>query len=1358
MRSNSLLKIATVIMIVAYITALNYGGCGGGGGGGGSSGNSGAPTAYTQVTLLTPANNATNVSITQQLSWALSNNPGGTSYDVYLGTNNPPTDGDRKVSATASTNYNPGTLSYGTTYYWRIDLRSTQGTLIFGGDGALLAQGAVWRFTTEASLTETVSTPPQPSGATSGNTGTSYSYYTGGASSNLSGHSLEYRFDWGDGTGYSNWSPSTTVSKSWSSAGTYVVRARARCATHTSVVSGWSSGLSVTISSGSGLTLVKTATTNINGEAYFTDNSTGESVIIKPQDSDTLSPLVGIKVTFYDDDGFEVFMLNDPSENYLPSMGVYTHNSEHIIKMGAANKGTYYVARLDDEQIGLALWSWEDKYHMEYADGIYVKTINYNEVQEIMGRTQAIIKIELKGIEYLTGAKLPFDPIDIINEIAPEDSNPPQRWDMYNIQGTDTPLYIHLIPSNVPEVSITSLTVNGADISVSWQGTDITTYPDYPQFLPGGGDITVALGPTGNPDLTYSYRIVATPSETVYLDWTPYVLGQTSATVSSIPNGDYCFETKVKDEVENISEIASQSFSVGGAQESGNWAQMVAGNSHTIAIKTNGTLWAWGKNNYGQLGDGSTTNINTPTQIGTDTNWSVIAAGFCYTIALKTDGTLWAWGWNGYGQLGDGTTTNVTTGPKQIGTGTSWSAIAAADRHTIALKADGTLWAWGYNASGQLGDGTTTQKTTPTQIGTDTNWSVIAAGGFHTIALKADGTLWAWGDNYYGQLGDGTTTNVTTGPKQIGTGTSWSAIADGSSHNIAIKTNGTLWAWGYNASGQLGDGTTTQKTTPTQIGTDTNWSVIAAGGFHTIAIKTNGILWAWGDNASGQLGDGTTTQKTTPTQIGTDTNWSILTGGNGHSIAIKTDGTLWAWGLNDYGQLGLGDTTNRNIPTQVGTVASETISTPNSPTGTTSGNTSTSYNYSTGGSTSNLGHTVEYQFDWKGDGTVLSAWGSATQSKSWSSAGTYSVRARARCTTHISIVSGWSSGLSVNITASSDTISTPNSPTGTTSGTTGTGYNYSTGGSSSSLGHSLEYRFDLGDGSYSGWTSSTTIAVSWSLAGTYIVKAQSRCATHTSIVSNWSSGLSVSISGNTETISSPYVPTGSTNGTANTSYNYSTGGGSSNLGHSLEYRFNWGDGTYSSWSSSTTASHSWSSANTFNVQAQARCSIHTSVWSYPSGSISVTIESTAPTERIVDGNFETTSSWTGASYTTYYPRNGQWCLWLVNDNVYQTVAIPSGATSANLSFWLNVVSEETTTTTKYDYLYVEVLNSSGVLLQTLATYSNLDKGTIGVYNQKTGFNLTSYKGQTIRIRFRSTNDGTFYTDFRIDDVSLISDG
>jgi alpha-tubulin suppressor-like RCC1 family protein len=344
------------------------------------------------------------------------------------------------------------------------------------------------------------------------------------------------------------------------------------------------------------------------------------------------------------------------------------------------------------------------------------------------------------------------------------------------------------------------------------------------------------------------------------------------------------------------------------------WLSAAGGIHFSVGITSEGTLWSWGYNQFGQLGDGTTEDKALPVQIGTANDWVTVSGGYLHGLAIKADATLWAWGDNGWGQLGDGSTLRKLA-PVQIGSDSDWAAVAgSALYHTLALKADGTLWGWGRNDLGQLGLGTTsTREVTPVLIGSDTDWVAIAAGGHHSLALKADGTLWAWGLNDYGQVGDGTVTTRTS-PVQIGTDTSWRLISAGYIHSVARKANGTLWVWGGNHQGELGLGDFTARPTPTQVGTDNDWTAIVGKNDTSHAIKSSGVLWGFGDSTFGQLGDGGNSRKLSPVQIGLDDDWVSVARAFYHALAIKSDGTLWAWGQNNHGQLGDGTTVDKNSP------------------------------------------------------------------------------------------------------------------------------------------------------------------------------------------------------------------------------------------------------------------------------------------------------------------------------------------------------------------------------------------------------------------------------------------------------------
>lgn len=328
---------------------------------------------------------------------------------------------------------------------------------------------------------------------------------------------------------------------------------------------------------------------------------------------------------------------------------------------------------------------------------------------------------------------------------------------------------------------------------------------------------------------------------------------------------------------------------------------------HSLALKSDGTVLAWGDNYYGALGNGSTQDDITPNQVVGLQNVLSIAAGYMNSFALRQDGTLWAWG-NRYGLL-----------PKQIDSLTDVKAVAANGNYTsaryqvIVLKNDGTVWAWGSNWIQEVSGDTITQELTPVQVPSLTNVVAIAAGSTHALALKSDGTVWAWGDNSYGKLGDGTNTWQNT-PVQVTGLTGIVSIAAGYQHSMALRNDGTVWSWGENNAGQLGDGTTTNRAVPVQIKDLTNISNISCGVDHSLALKSDGSVFAWGDNTSGELGNGSQTQSLVPILVTGLSEVKQVNAGERSSFALKQDGTVWSWGDNSFLRLGIGIGSNQSVP------------------------------------------------------------------------------------------------------------------------------------------------------------------------------------------------------------------------------------------------------------------------------------------------------------------------------------------------------------------------------------------------------------------------------------------------------------
>ena len=322
---------------------------------------------------------------------------------------------------------------------------------------------------------------------------------------------------------------------------------------------------------------------------------------------------------------------------------------------------------------------------------------------------------------------------------------------------------------------------------------------------------------------------------------------------------------------------------------------------HSLFLKADGTAYVWGNNSNGQFGDGSTANSDHTTAAAVQGGYKVVAAGYLYTLAVANNGNLYTWGYNYYGQAGDGSKQNSHLSPTKIGSDTTWQKVATSYQTSYGLKTDGTLWAWGLNSSGQVGDGTSTDKLVPTQILSQVK--SLFVGNQSVFVIKNDGTLYGWGLNTGGQLGDNSKQNRYL-PIKITNDTDWLTVATGNNHTLALKKDGSLWAWGQNNYGKLGDGGTAEKLVPTHIGSGTDWRDVGCGDSHSLAVKADGTLWAWGANDVGQLGDGSTTDAGAPKQIGTATDWQAVAGMGKFSRAIKSNGVLYTWGATTFGQLG----------------------------------------------------------------------------------------------------------------------------------------------------------------------------------------------------------------------------------------------------------------------------------------------------------------------------------------------------------------------------------------------------------------------------------------------------------------------
>ncbi|MCT9011390.1 RCC1 domain-containing protein [Streptomyces rhizosphaerihabitans] len=363
---------------------------------------------------------------------------------------------------------------------------------------------------------------------------------------------------------------------------------------------------------------------------------------------------------------------------------------------------------------------------------------------------------------------------------------------------------------------------------------------------------------------------------------------------------------------------------------------MTLGNCRKRELLGLGDAWAWGDNTVGQLGDGTKTERDRPVPVAAPPEqpafgtMSAVCAGAGHSLALKPDGTVWAWGYNGKGQLGDGTTTDRLT-PRQVKSLNGVVAVAVGYGHSLAVREDGSVWAWGENEHAQVGQGfpTVDMQAAPVQVPTGPHTGIaVAAGVRHSLALTQSGRVLAWGHNEGGLLGNQAVFDQDLASPDplslwhkdpvVVDKSSMVAIAAGSDHSLAIHSDGAVWAWGWNDRGQLGTGDKDHRLSPVQVSGLSKVVAVSGGGVHSLALVEGGSVWAWGNNDLGQLGDGGTADQLTPQQVPGLNGVVAIAAGQVHNLALKGDGSVWAWGGNLNGALGDGTSNNnRYVPVRV---------------------------------------------------------------------------------------------------------------------------------------------------------------------------------------------------------------------------------------------------------------------------------------------------------------------------------------------------------------------------------------------------------------------------------------------------------
>jgi hypothetical protein len=344
-------------------------------------------------------------------------------------------------------------------------------------------------------------------------------------------------------------------------------------------------------------------------------------------------------------------------------------------------------------------------------------------------------------------------------------------------------------------------------------------------------------------------------------------------------------------------------------------------------IVYNNSAWTWGAGGNGARGDNTTTGcVSSPVSVvGGFTDWCQISVGGSggtttgFGFGVRTNGTLWAWGYNGNrAHLGTNNITNSSSPVSVAGGFTDWCQVSAGYNHSVAVRQNGTAWGWGCNDYGKLGDGTTDLKSSPVSVvGGFTDWCQVSASRtYFSLGVRQNGTAWAWGKGFV--LGNNCTTNRSSPVSVVGGFTDWCQVSAGSSSSLGVRINGTAWGWGSGSSGKLGNNSTANTSSPVSVvGGFTDWCQVSTGGYAGLAVRTNGTMWGWGNNNDGRLGDNSTVSKSSPVSVvGGFTDWCQVAA-NSSPAAVRTNGTAWAWGYNTQGQLGDNTTVSKSSPVSV---------------------------------------------------------------------------------------------------------------------------------------------------------------------------------------------------------------------------------------------------------------------------------------------------------------------------------------------------------------------------------------------------------------------------------------------------------